>query len=146
MSRGSLFRSQEDRRGFINAINDNTGRHAIAYGHFDTTGSGEITNDLPFKFGVQYIDRPAVAYSYSIDEDDLVDTVWPRCWGGISTWHQDNRDLYVGATAFVIVDATAIVESTVTEDPWYTITHYFTFNGIALKFVTTDFSAYRVAQ
>jgi hypothetical protein len=141
----SLFHNQEDRRGFLDSVAENTGRHAIAYGHFDTTGAGEIENPKVLSFGIPFIERPAVAYSYYLDDADMVDTRWPRCWGGILGWDQDENGLYTGAHAFVVVETTSInVVTEVVDDPYYTITHFFTFNGMGLKFVVDDFSSAQV--
>jgi hypothetical protein len=126
----SLFHNQEDRRGFLDSVAENTGRHAIAYGHFDTTGAGEIENPKVLSFGIPFIERPAVAYSYYLDDADMVDTRWPRCWGGILGWDQETTSINV---------VTEVVD-----DPYYTITHFFTFNGMGLKFVVDDFSSAQV--
>lgn len=144
----SLFRQQLDRQGYVESVRENSGRHAIAYGSFVTTGSGEIVNPDPLVFNVPFVHKPAVSYSYYIDEEDLIDTRWPRCWGGVMGWEltsTEDVDLYVAATAFVIVETTSFEQVTDNLDEIiYSIEHFFTFNGVALKYVTTDFSSMQV--
>lgn len=141
----SLFRDQEKRRGFIDATRENTGRHAVAYGSFTTTGWGELSNPDPLIFGVPFSVMPAVSYSYMIEEEDMVDTRWPRCWGGVCGWEMNEHDLYIGASAFVIVETTSFEQASVVTTPFEsTIRHFFTFNGTALKFVPDDFASMQV--
>jgi hypothetical protein len=144
----SLFHQQLGRQGFVDSVAENSGRHAISYGSFTTTGSGEIVNPDPLQFNVPFVHMPAVAYSYYVDDEDLIDTRWPRCWGGVLGWettNSDDCDLYVAATAFVIVETTTFEQVTDnTDEINYTIRHFFTFNGVALKFVTTDFASMQI--
>jgi hypothetical protein len=138
----SLFHEQEARRGFIDQTRENSGRHAVSYGQFETTGSGEISNPDPLVFGVPYIHMPAASYSYYIEDEDLVDTRWPRCWGGILGWEKNEHGMFTGANAFVIVETKTFEQVTLNTDVIdYTITHFFTFNGAALKFVPDDFAS-----
>jgi hypothetical protein len=144
----SLFQQQLDRQGFVDTTAENSGRHAISYGSFVTVGSGEIVNPDPLRFGVPFVHMPAVSYSYYVDDEDLIDTRWPRCWGGVMGWettNSDDFDLYIGATAFVIVETSTFEQaSDNTDEIRYPIRHFFTFNGVALKFVTQDFSSMQV--
>jgi hypothetical protein len=144
----SLFHQQLDRQGYVQSVEENSGRHAVVYGSFLTTGSGEIVNPDPLLFNVAFVHMPAVSYSYYVDDEDLVDTRWPRCWGGILGWettNNDDFDLYIAATAFVIVETTSFEQVTDnTDEIIYTIRHFFTFNGVALKSVTTDFTSMQV--
>jgi hypothetical protein len=144
----SLFHQQLDRQGYVQSVQENSGRHAVVYGSFMTTGSGEIVNPDPLVFNVPFVHKPAVSYSYYIDESDLIDTRWPRCWGGVMAWETDSTedvDLYIAATAFVIVETTTFEQlSDNADEIAYSIEHFFTFNGVALKYVTTDFSSMQV--
>lgn len=142
----TVFRAYEERRGYLSAVAENTGRHVILSGTFTSTGNGEILNPDPFRFGVQLVSKPNVSYAYEVDGDALVDSVWPRCWGGIYDWETTDQGLYTGANAFVVVDASHIFDGNFSVEgspatPLYTITHHFTFNGIALKFASADVPA-----
>jgi hypothetical protein len=145
---GNPWRAQEDRRGLLEAVHENAGRHVILNGEFVTEGTGEIANPDRFEFGLILPQKPNVSYSYSLDDADLVETVYPRCWGGVSDWITNANGHYVAASVFVVVtaeplDLAAWTEAGEPEAPWYTITHHFTFNGIALKFATAETYALR---
>lgn len=144
----SLFHQQLNRQGYVDSVRENSGRHAVSYGSFTTTGSGEIVNPDPLVFNVPFVHMPAVSYSYYIDDEDLIDTRWPRCWGGVLGWEvSDNEDvdLYLAATAFVVVETTTFEQVTdITDEINYTIRHFFTFNGVALKYVPIDFASMQI--
>jgi len=146
----SLFQQQLDRAGFIDEVQENAGRHAIAYGSFITTGNGEISNPDVLRFNTSFVHMPAVSYSYYVDEDDLVDGQWPRCWGGVLGWEVSNRDdfnLYTGAYAFVVVETSSYqFPPEDISEPEYEIRHFFTFNGVGLKFVPADFASAQIAK
>jgi hypothetical protein len=141
----NLYRAQEGRRELISSTNENSGRHAVSFGGFETTGWGEIPNPDAFAFGATYIKMPAVSYGYALDDEAIIDTRFPRCWGGVMGWERDENDFYVGAHVFVVVEtqsAFIAVSEEEENDPNYTISHFFTFNGIALKYVVDDFNSF----
>lgn len=151
----SLFHMAQERGSIVDAIRENSGRHAVAYGNFLTTGTGEIANPDPLMFNTAYVDMPAASYSYFVDTEDLIDSRWPRCWGGVLGWvtsNQDDYELYTGANVFVVVETESlqlppdISDPDAVDDPWYTIRHFFTFNGVGLKFVPTDFAAAQIRE
>jgi hypothetical protein len=118
------------------ALRENSGRLAFAYGMVETIGWGEVEIATCIDFEVSFIEQPIVSYGFSLDGDELVDTRFPRCSGGVTRWRQNGNDHYVGAWVFVTVDTKSPYISTTENEPNYTIDHSFTFSGIALKSVS----------
>jgi hypothetical protein len=118
---------------------ENSARIASAYGFFSTTGWGEFAFEDCHIFGLTFIEEPSVAYGYSLDGDSLVDLRFPRAWGMVYRWKQDQRGYYVGAWVAIVVDtlSPATIADVPEDDPGYSLDHSFTFAGIALKDLPT---------
>jgi hypothetical protein len=124
----------QQNREYLRRNAENATRHGYAYGKFNSTGWGEFAFPDCFEFGLTYTEEPYVAHSYSLDGATLVNTRFPRAFGGVYAWKQNNRGFYVGAWCFAVVDTRSpYIRTTVTKDPGYTLTHYFNFAGMAMK-------------
>jgi len=138
------WRDIERHRGWINQNAENTGRLAQAYAVFETTGWGETAFEDCFDFRLTFVEVPVVAYGSRLisasalpddnEDEKLVDTRFPRCSGMVYEYRQNSQGFYVGAWCLATVDTRSpYITTTITDDPNYTIEHWFTFTGIALK-------------
>lgn len=137
---------QERHRGWLNQHAENSSRLAQSYAVFDTTGWGEVAFDQCFLFDLTFIEPPVIAYGFGVglvggaemNNDQLVDTRFPRCSGGVYRYKTDKRGFYLGAYCFVTVDTKSPFIPTAMPEPNYQISHWFTFTGIALKDLPAD--------
>jgi hypothetical protein len=121
------FEEQRTKAFAVETVKENSSRHAIVYAKFNTEGwYGQVESERPFIFGMNFVDMPNVAYGYSLATGELEVNNYPMCFGGVSSWMIDAAGFYVGAWPFIVVQLTGQV------DP-YTITHSFTFTGVAQK-------------
>lgn len=127
------FEAMEHRRQRIQQVDENSARLAKAFAMYDSTGWGEFTVPTVFDFGLTFVEEPSVSYGYALDGDTLVDTRFPRCWGGVYKWKLDIKGFYTGAWVFFIVETQSSFIDTGEADPNYDINHYFTFEGVAYK-------------
>jgi hypothetical protein len=133
----------DSQRALINQTRENSTRFAESFATLNTTGWGEFAFDACFEFGLTFIQMPHVSYSWSLDGDTLVDTRFPRAGGGVYRWKQDKRGFYVGAWMCLTVDTQSpYIDIGSEPQPNYTMTHYFTFAGKAIK----DLPAHLAAQ
>lgn len=124
---------------------ENSSRHAVVMGSYQTTGWGEVAFEDSVEFDLLFVEVPHVSYGFSIvpddDDDDaseiLVDTRFPRCSGGVYGWRRNKRGFYSGGFCFVTVESRSPYITTTEAEPKYTLFHNFTFQGIAIK-VTPD--------
>lgn len=134
----------ESHRGFVERTRENSARYAMAYQSFSSVGTGEFNVGNPILFGCRFQDQPIVAYGHSLDGLQLVLGAFPRCFGGVRAWIMDDREMYIGAYCYFIVDIGGPPATTGTPPPPPTteeqalidtmvITHDFTFTSIALK-------------
>lgn len=127
----NLFSSIRDQAARVEQTRENGGRLAEAHGLFRTSGWGEMAFQDVIEFGLSFVDAPAIAYGAELNPGQtLVDTRFPRSWGGVYQWKRDAKGLYVGAYCYAVIDAGSIIPA---GDPGYTLTHHFTFTGIAIK-------------
>ena len=127
----------ERRRQQVQQVNENSARLAQAFAMYDSTGWGEFTVQAVFDFGLTFVEEPVVAYCYALDGDTLVDTRFPRAWGGVYKWKLDSKGFYTGAWVFFVVETRSSFIETSAAEPGYEINHYFTFTGIAYKDLPT---------
>lgn len=132
------FDDLERRRSKVVQQAENSGRHAVVMGTFNTTGWGEVAFEDRVNFGLRFIEVPTITYSMYIDGDTLVDTRFPRCQGGVYKWQKDKRGLYIGAFCFVTVETKSPFVTTTEPEPGYSIVHHFTFQGQAIKVIADD--------
>lgn len=112
----------EHRRGYIEQLRQNTSRLAQSYNFVETVGAGMIRLPTVVRFHCTFIEKPVVAYGYTV-ESDLITGDFPSAVGGVYSWQIDARGFYLGCYVFAVVTANS--------DP--TIQHDFTFTGIAMK-------------
>lgn len=129
-------RERDRRRNLTNAAT-NTG----AFAKFVSIGQGPFEFEEMIDFAVAYIEEPFMSYGCAIDVDDLRDLLgiddddetppFPVCTGFVTNWTQDGSNFYVGAHVGVRVHFPydIPVDSTVDVE----VTHYYRFEGIALK-------------
>lgn len=108
---------------------ENSSRLAISNGFITATGSGEHQESAVIRFGCVFVERPAVAYGWSIDGDLLEENQFPRVSAGVYGWDRDQKGRYLGAFVMVTVD----IPTGLVEDLSYDIDIDFTFSGIAIK-------------
>lgn len=134
----------EKRRSEVNRHGENTPRLAQAWATWRTQGWGETAFPKCHNFDLTFAERPFVSYSnvilrnsldastYDVD-DVLVDTRFPRCFGGVYQWRQTSRGFYTGAWCYVVVETASAFVAALYPEPGYTIQHHFTFSGIGIK-------------
>lgn len=138
---GDPYRELERLRGERERNKENSARTAFAWGFGLTKGAGETRFPRRINFQLAFIDQPAVAYGFSVQDvannsdlgDVLVDTRFPRCTGGVFDWHLDSRGFYLGAWAFAIVETQDALRPSTLPEPGYSIRHSFGFTGMAFK-------------
>lgn len=130
---GGPWQNMEDRRRQLLQTQENSTRLAQAFAHFTTTGWGEWTIPHVVRFDCTFVEKPTVAHGYAIEDEDLVDTRFPRGWGGVYRWQQNYKGFYTGAWVFFIVETQSLTIDTFEDEPGYTLTHFFHFTGMALK-------------
>jgi len=132
----------EQRRGFIDAVRENSSRLATCFAAFTTQGWGELESPTVTLFTTTFVERPSVSYGCNVDGAKLGVGRFPRSHGGVSRWLRDNNGYYVGAWLFMVVDTIGpnygpinIISSPVGAPPQvnYTVYHDFTFIGTAMK-------------
>lgn len=95
--------AMEAHRGRVEQIRENSARHAWALATLVTTGDGQFLIRDAAYFNTAFIERPAVGYGYSLDSDEVLSGVLPRCTGGVRGWIKDSRGHYIGAYLFLSV-------------------------------------------
>lgn len=132
----------EARRSELNRHGENTARWAFAAATYRSDGWGEFAFPDCHDFDLTFGERPYVSYGYSVInntltvdgvDDVLVDTRFPRAWGGICQWKQNSRGFYTGAWAFVVVESASPFIVAEYDEPNYRIQHHFTFMGLGIK-------------
>jgi hypothetical protein len=117
-------------------IGQNSARPADSMIMFDSRSSGEIQHPDVLSFETTFVEEPVMSYGYRIDEeegDELVVGQFPRCTGFVFDWRRNTKGFYLGAFVGVCIDV-----PTGSETPSYFITHYFRFQGIAIKDLPAD--------
>jgi hypothetical protein len=127
------FVALEMRRRRVSQDQENSARLAQTFAFYTTTGWGEFKDPEVINFDCTFIHEPYIAHGYSTNGDKLVLTRYPRAWGFVFQWKQDNRGYYVGAWVATVVETQAFDIPTTELDPGYSIDHSFTFTGIAIK-------------
>lgn len=125
--------SMEGHRSRLRQHQENTARLAQSFAEYSTSGWGETRIQTITEFNCTFIERPHVSYGYSVDGDTLVDTRFPRCWGGVYRWKTNPRGHYTGAWVFIVAETMSYQLNTDKEEPGYDLSHYFTFTGVAMK-------------
>lgn len=136
MNQGSwleTWRGTEERRGLLAQNYENSTRLGWALGGATTTGWGEFEIPERVDFDMNFIQEPHMHYGYSVDSDTLVATRFPRSWGFVARWDINADGHYVGFWPGIVVDTQSYALPTAEPEPGYTIKHYFTFIGTAMK-------------
>lgn len=137
-----LIDDVDRRREIANRHRENSGRLAQSYMKFETTGTGTFEYEKRVKFGVIFVDKPTPAWCGEINTDDLEDVLGyvalPLASGLVTEWDTDEHQMYVGCWVAVRVDfpVTDMIDPSVA----VTMTHHFTFAGVALKDITPELS------
>lgn len=129
------FQALDARRQTIDAIRENSARLATVYQTFVSSGIGDVQPPDAIQFGTTFVDLPSVGYGNTV-ETLLVADRYPRATGGVTKWMRDSKGLYVGAWIYLAVDVPtgpAPIGGGVAPVPIYSITHHFTFTGVAMK-------------
>jgi len=139
----------EARRAEVNRHGENSPRLAQAWATFRTVGWGEKAFNNCYEFDLTFAERPFVSYGNVVitnrlqDVDEvLIDTRFPRCWGGVYQWKQNAHGFYTGAWCYTVVESASPFIATTYEEPEYVIQHHFTFAGIGIK----DLPDYRLDE
>lgn len=117
-----VLQAMENRRGYIEQLRENTSRQAQSFNFVQTTGIGEIRLPTALTFICTFVERPAVAYGWTV-ESDLPDGPLPTSTGGVYGWVVDARGFYLGCYVYVVVGGAGRP----------VIQHDFTFSGTATK-------------
>jgi hypothetical protein len=118
-----LVQAAEAHRGRLEQTRENTARQAESFATITSHGVGEVQHTTVVTFDCTFVEKPSVAYCFSLDGDTLIDGYFPTSSGAVWKWQIDSRGFYVGAYVFFVI----------TGDPSYDLEHYFTFAGIAIK-------------
>lgn len=112
-----------------------------AFAKFQTTGQGAFEFEEYIDFAVAYVEEPFMSYGARIDASDLRDLLdidddsevppFPLTTGFVTEWQMDAHDLYAGAWVGVRVHFPSDIP--VSTDVDVVISHYYRFEGIALK-------------
>ena len=139
---GDDQRVQSDMERARNA--ENKGRRAGVYAKYDTTGQGVVEFTGRLAFGLTYIEEPFFSYGCKIDldgvrdalslDDDALPAALPQCTGYVTDWDQDGRGNYTGCWVAIAVEYPAAISPAAQ----IAITHFFTFEAVALKDVPFD--------
>lgn len=127
------FRALEERHARQGQIAENSIRLGWCHFKATSTGWGEFKIPECFEFDMTFIEEPNVTHGMSTNGDLLVDTRFPRAHGGVYRWKRNAKGFYQGAWLFVVVDTRSPYITTTLDDPGYSIDHYFTFAGTAIK-------------
>ena len=139
-----LHNSIESQQLFVDTTRENSGRHCMVYGTFQTTGWGCAVFDTDVTFGVSFTETPIVSYAAAVPIDQQGQTFgdytnFPRVSGGVYRWRTTPKGLYTGAVCFACVELAAIADYTLLIPPalpaGFIMDHHFTFAGIAVKVV-----------
>lgn len=123
----------EDHRRHLLQTQENSTRLAQSFAHFTSKGWGEFSMEGVTRFDCTFIEKPTIAHGYALEDDDLINDRFPRCWGGSYKWQRNNKGFYVGCWIFFIVETQSILIDTFSLEPNYNITHFFSFTGLATK-------------
>lgn len=153
LARASVFVAQEQRRGLLATVSENSARYASSFITFHTHGWGEFQSPNVQYFDTTFMQVPSISHSFYIDGDALVDGRFPRVTAGVHRWVQNERGHYTGAYLFFVVEtmgpqsqaiyvlptaadgnvALYAAKVPVPPDPQYDLIHSFVFTGIAMK-------------
>lgn len=133
-----LAQRERDRRRNIANAATNTG----AFAKFLSKGQGPFEFEEMVNFAVAFSEEPFMSYGCLIDVDDLRELLkfddsddsvppFPLCTGFVTNWTQDHNDFYVGAHVGVRVHFPYDIP--VAADVDVEVTHYYRFEGMALK-------------
>jgi hypothetical protein len=128
----SPYQSLERARGRREQSRENSGGRASAWGQVSTTGWGELAHGSVIDFQITFIAEPMVAYGYSCQQP-LTTTRYPRAHGFVYSWRRDQNGYYTGAWVATVVETQGAQLYPSVPDPNYTLTHSFTFSGVAYK-------------
>lgn len=118
----------------VQQANENGARHASSYTMIDSNGSGELLHPEVVEFDCTFIQEPIVAHGWALDGDELVKGSYPRVSAGVFRWRTNRRGHYTGAWLFFTVDVPGDLVDPETGNAFgYSINHYFTFSGVAMK-------------
>lgn len=128
------FGAQRRARDGDRQQDENRSRLAWSFKRLNSSGWGELRFAKRIDFDVVYIEEPFMSHGFYLEGDDLVVGRFPRVTAFVTEYDQDPAGNYTGAWVAVVID-TAGVQSGVppVPEPNYTMTHYFTFSGVALK-------------
>lgn len=128
-------RERDRRRNLSNAA-VSTG----VFAKFLSIGQGPFEFEEMIDFAVAYSEEPFMSYGCGIDVDDLRELLdmdddevppFPVCSGFVTNWTRDKNDFYVGANVGVRVTFPGDISVDTSID--VEVTHYYRFEGIALK-------------
>lgn len=136
MASTDLFGSFLERERFRRTVEENSAKLAIYSDEVTTSGWGEIDLEDCIIFDSTFIERPTVSYGCALDEVDLIDGEYPRPFGFVRDWKQDQNGFYRGAWVSVVVSSAGVPVSA-----GYNLFHSFVFTGIALKPIREDLTA-----
>lgn len=137
MANNDPFLALDRHRRLRQSVEENSTRLAQSYAVYTTTGWGEFKDPTVINFSCTFIEEPMVSHGYSLNGDLLVSTRYPRAFGFVFKWRQDNRDFYTGAWVATVVETQSYYIPTTVLDPAYSIDHTFIFSGIAIKDLPT---------
>lgn len=127
---------------------ENSARLAQAYAVFTSVGQGSTQYKKRVPFGLTFTEKPVISYAAEVDSDELRDVLedyfegdppeddsslsFPQCTGFVTSWDRDERDFYVGCWIAANVRLEGIPDVDVS------VSHHFTFSGIAMKDIPPD--------
>lgn len=138
MASTDIFSAFIERERFRRTVDENSAKVAIYSNEVTTSGWGEIDLEDCIVFDSTFIERPTVSYGCAVDEVELIDNEYPRPFGFVRDWKQDQNGFYRGAWVTVVVDGPPYLPPV---SSGYDLVHSFVFTGIALKPIREDLTA-----
>jgi hypothetical protein len=124
-------------RARLDAARENTARTARSAITYTTTGIGELFTGVYLDLKTRFVEEPVFTSGMVLDHSTpLVSGHYPRAHTGVTEWHRDSSDFYVGAFLFFCVDTTG-PGSLLGTEPNYVIHHNLVFEGKAIKDLPT---------
>lgn len=111
--------SLEDRRSDVESQRENSARPALSTVTHDTTGTGHIVVEAPFRFDTSFTAEPAVVSGSYVVKGPGTGWQQPMVNAGVYRWQRDGRGFYTGAYLYFVVRIDPVNATRFQTDPEY---------------------------